>query len=517
MREVWTDFRWGLSGERQQMIVEDGKVLARGVNLDAGESDAREVSFEGRWLLPAFNDAHCHILPTGLDLRKLHLGQCASREEVLDAVRDRLAELPVGEWLEAVHYDQTRFEDGVHLTRDALDAVSADVPIQLRHVNGHASVANSAALRAAGVDEATANPGGGTYVRDASGTLTGVLLERAHEHVSSAKPMPTLEEMVEAILAAGESMRALGITCASDMMTGQWDLDRELEAYRLASERGCAIRLRMYLQWRPVLGPRPIAPERLQEHRLAMDPARCRIAGLKIFADGAIGSATAAIHGRFLTSNGPGDTDGQLIYSPARLQKMVLAGDAAGYSVAIHTIGDRSTDLVMDAYSKVDDPPRHRIEHAMLLSDAQIERMASLGCHVTMQPEFLYRLQHAYLRQLGPERAARLERMRSALDAGVRLSLNSDRPIVAGDPWDGIRAATHRPPGFDPAEALTLIEAINAYTAGSADATDEIETLGQLEEGQWADYQVYEDDPLSVGPAPRRVACSMGGEEGTGF
>lgn len=515
MREIWTDFRWGLSGEPQQMVVEDGKVVERGVHLDVEGAPGRSVALEGQWVLPAFNDAHCHILPTGLDLRKLHLGSCGTPQEVLDAVRDHLANVPEGDWLQAVHYDQTRFPEGVHLSSAQLDAISADVPILLRHVNGHASVANSAALRTAGVDASTPDPAGGTYVRDASGALTGVLLERAHEHVTHAKPMPSLEEMVEAILAAGESMRSLGITCASDMMTGQWDLDRELEAYRLASERGCAVRLRLYLQWTPLLGPRRMSEARLDEHRRAMDPNLCRIAGVKIFADGAIGSATAAIYGRFTTSEGPGDTDGQLIYAPERLEKMVLEGAAAGYSVSVHTIGDRSTDHVMDAYAKTDDPSRHRIEHAMLLSDAQIERMAELGCHLAMQPEFLFRLGHAYRRQLGPERAAKLKRLRSVLDAGVRLSLNSDRPIVAGDPWDGIRAAANRPEGFDPAEALTLVEAINAYTAGGADATDEIESLGQLEEGQWADYQIYADDPLAAtsagqGPSPKRVKVGRG-------
>lgn len=509
MREIWTDFRWGLTGESQQMVVEDGKVVERAAHIDIEGAQGRVVNVEGQWLLPAFNDAHCHILPTGLDLRKLHLGPYGTPAEVLDAVRDYLPRVPEGDWLQAVHYDQTRFPDGEHLTSAALDAISTDVPILLRHVNGHASVANSAALRVAGVDGATPDPTGGTYVRDASGALTGVLLERAHEHVSHAKPMPSLEEMVEAILAAGESMRSLGITCASDMMTGQWDLDRELEAYRLASERGCKVRLRLYLQWTPLLGPRAMDPGRLEEHRLAMDPELCRIAGVKIFADGAIGSATAAIYGRFTTSEGPGVIDGQLIYAPERLDKMVTVGHDAGYCVSIHTIGDRSTDLVMDSFAKTDDPARHRIEHAMLLSDAQIERMAELGCHLAMQPEFLFRLGHAYKRQLGPERASKLKRLRSVLDAGIRLSLNSDRPIVAGDPWDGIRAAVNRPPGFDPGEALTTVEAINAYTAGGADANDEIETLGQLEEGQWADYQLYADDPLAS-PAPKRTACGKG-------
>lgn len=496
------------------MLIEDGRVVARGPQRPAPEGvDAEDLA--GSWILPAFNDAHCHILPTGLDLRKLHLGTLSTHEEVLEAVRDRLPSVEPGDWLQAVHYDQTRFPDLGHLHRDQLDAVSSSIPILLRHSNGHASVANSAALAKAGVDETTADPSGGTYERDAQGRLTGVLLERAHEHVSHAKPMPSLEEMTEAILDAARSMRGLGITCAADMMTGQWDLERELQAFRLASERGCQVRLRLYAQWSAVFGPRAMAPERLREHIQAMDPERCKVAGVKIFADGAIGSATAGIYGRFLTSKGGGDTDGQMIYRPDRLRSMVRHAHDAGYSVSVHSIGDRSTDLVMDAFEAVDDPTRHRLEHAMLLSDDQIDRLARLGCHVAMQPEFLHELGHAYKRQLGPERASTLKRARSALDAGIRLSFNSDRPIVAGDPWTGIRTAVHRPAGFDPSENLSAVEALNAYTAGGADACDEGEDLGQLEPGQWADFQVLGSDPRDLravgdGPSPRRARCELG-------
>lgn len=513
MRKWVTGFRWGFDGELQSMLVEDGRVVVRGEHAPPAVDEVEDLG--GAWLLPAFNDAHCHILPTGLDLRKLHLRGLHTHGEVLDAVRDRLAAVGEGDWLLAVHYDQTRFPGVEHLHRDQLDAISSTVPILLRHSNGHASVANSAALAAAGVGEGTPDPPGGTYVRDAAGRLTGVLLERAHEHVSHAKAMPTLEEMVEAILEAARSMRRYGITSAADMMTGQWDLDRELEAFRLASERGCEIRLRLYLQWSTVFGPRALAPERLEAHRASMNPARCRIAGVKIFADGAIGSATAGIYGRFLTSSPEGGQDGQMIYKPERLRAMVREAHESGASVSVHSIGDRSTDEVMEAFAALDDPSRHRIEHAMLLSDAQIERLANLGCHVAMQPEFLHELGHAYQRQLGPERASRIKRMRSVLDAGVRLSLNSDRPIVSGNPWAGVRTAAHRPDGFDPGENLDAVEALNAATAGGADACDDGEELGQLEPGQWADYQVLASDPRDLAPmgsgdAPALLSCEMG-------
>lgn len=497
LRDPWTDEAMALELDSEGRIARIAR-LTDGAFPSRGASECTDL--RGQYVLPGFIDSHCHILPMGLDFQKLHLGACTSPDEVLDAVRQRHADLPGNEWLHAVHYDQTKFASGEHLHRSQLDAISPDRPILLRHVNGHASVANTAALVAAGVTPATEDPKGGTFVRDASGELTGVLLERAHEAVTQSAPEPTLSQMVEAILEAGVRMSQLGITAATDMMTGRWNLARELEAYHLAAEQGCRVRLRMYVQWATRLGPRGLAEDRWSELISAMKPELCAVLGLKIFADGAIGSATAAVYEPF-----PDGSLGTLIYEPDRLNQMVLQAAEAGYAVAIHSIGDRSTDLVMDAFAATSDPTRHRLEHAMILSDAQLDRLRQLDCRVTMQPEFLLRFGHSYQRQLGPERAYRLKRMRSVLDAGLRLSLSSDRPIVAGDPWDGIRSAVQRPEGFDPAEALTWAEAVGGYTRAGAEANDDAGTQGELAPGCWADFQLYAENPLQRPSHPQQV------------
>ncbi|MCW5937533.1 MAG: amidohydrolase [Fimbriimonadaceae bacterium] len=478
-----------LDGRPLCFSVENGRF--REVANDSGEGF--DVDLGGKTIAPGFVDAHCHILPTGLDLQKLHLGGLDSREAVVAAVERRHGSHPDG-WLAAVHYDQTRFADARHLTRDEIDAVVPSRPVLLRHSNGHASVANSAALVAAGVREDEPDPAGGTYVRDEGGRLTGVLLERAHERVTAAMPTPTLAEMTSAILEAGHRMAELGIACATDMMTGRWDLEQELLAYNAAAEAGCEVALRLCLQWGTVLGPRGIEAARLRELLAAMDPVRCRAIGLKIFADGAIGSATAAIHGAFLTTGG----NGQLIYAPDKLKKMVAQAAEADWSVAVHTIGDRSTDLVMDAVEATPDPSRHRLEHVMMLSDEQIARIVRLGCEATMQPEFLMRFGHAYQKQLGPAVSARLKRARSCLDAGVKLSFSSDRPIVPGDPRDGIACAVRRPEGFDPAENVTLEEAVRAYTVDAARANGDQGLFGEIRDGAVAAFQEWERAPVTA-------------------
>ena len=491
---------FALTSELQNILVEDDRVVARGADV-SGPSDVPRTDHGGRRIIPAFVDSHYHVLPTGLDLLKLHLGPASSKEEVLDLVRERHREQPEG-WLHAVHYDQNRY--GAHLTRHDLDAVSAERPILLRHVNGHASVANTAALRAAGVDRDTPDPTGGEYLRDADGP-NGVLLEDAHERVTNAAPGPDLEAMVQAILRAGASMRALGIDCATDMMTGRFDLPTELEAYRLAAERDCEVDLRLCLQWRPLLGPKAMPREALEPY-LGLDNPR--IVGSKLFCDGAIGSATAAIYGEYLgeagkpyspraTPTGRPGTSGQLIYRPERLAEMVRISTEAGFPVAVHAIGDYAVDLVLDAF-EASPMKGHRLEHAMILSDAQVERIARAGLPVTMQPEFLQKLGHVYRRQLGPERTWRLKRARSLIDAGVPLSFSSDRPIVAGDPRDGIRTAVDRREGFDPAENVTWAEAIRAYTVEGSRVNGDGDQYGSLEPGSVAHWVDAPEDTLTM-------------------
>lgn len=495
---LYCDFTWIPTGERQNLWVREGKVIERGPNVPAPEGVER-ISLKGKWVLPRFVDAHCHILPAGLDLLRIPVEDFTSRNDLLEHLRECGRDLPEGQWLVGVHYDQNRFSDGLHLTRTELDQIAGDRPAILRHSSGHASVANSAALQAAGVAEDEKDPQGGAYVRDASGRLSGVLLEAAHERVISAVPKPSFDEAAEAICAAAESMGRWGIGRAADMMTGERGLEFELEAYKKAIELGAPVRIRLYVLWSKVFGPKGIGARAVEEINRSLDPSRLRIAGVKIFADGAISSGTAAIYGRFgadpSAENEP-TNEGVLMYPPERLHAMIREAHEAGLPLAIHSIGDRSTDLVMDAFEQLGDASAHRIEHAMMLSDRQIERLARIGCRVTMQPEFLVRIGHAYQRQLGPERTSRLKRCRSVVDAGLRLSLNSDRPVVQGDPWVGVYAASQRPEGFDPAENLSLEESIAAYTAAGAEACGDDGQLGAgLLPGQWAEMQVYDQRP----------------------
>ncbi|HLO99696.1 MAG TPA: amidohydrolase family protein, partial [Fimbriimonas sp.] len=226
MSVTYANFKHWVTGKQAIMIVgSDGRIsTAPTENTEIPEG---AIDLGGKTMMPKFIDAHCHILPTGLDMQKLNLSSCGSKSEVLDAVRDEAAQSD-REWILAVQYDQNKFADGQNITRQELDAISETRPILLRHYNGHCSVANTEVFRQLQIDANTPDPSGGIYERDASGELTGFVTESAHDRIWAGTPAPTLEDMIAGIDAAAQSMASMNIGCASDMMTGRFDLEKEL-------------------------------------------------------------------------------------------------------------------------------------------------------------------------------------------------------------------------------------------------------------------------------------------------
>jgi len=481
MSILFTNFRWWKDGSTRNMrVANDGLVTYMGQEEPFADD---EVDLEGRWLTPGFVDCHCHIMPSGFDLMRLDLTPFSTREEMLLASQEAAAKLPEGAWLLATHYDQNRFEDGEHLTAKQIDAIICDRPVILRHSSGHACVVNSAAMLKAGIREDSTDPRGGELLRE-NGVPNGVLLENAMELAYRAVPKATREEMADAILAAAKSISSFGITSAADMMTGHQGLEDEIWAYKAASERGASLRIRLYVQWSEVFKNKTT----LQEIADALSPIsedKMAVRGVKLFADGAIGAGTAAMHEEFLTGG-----NGKFIYPPEELERRVLMADEAGYPIAIHSIGDRCTDLVLDCYEKTADPTKHRIEHVMVLSDAQIARIKKVGCRVTLQPEFLQSFEQAYCKQLGADRYAKLKRAKSLDEAGVHIGFSSDRPIVPGNPWDGIRIAADRGE-----ESISIERGVDLYTWGAAELDGDSASFGRLNIRQQADFQVYDRDP----------------------
>lgn len=497
---------YDLKGQPIKLVIQNGRFAS----VESNPTLDKTLGIQT--IMPSFIDAHCHITITGMDLTSLSLAGCENHAEVLDRIRDYEKNLEPESWLLAVEYNQNLLAEKAHITREQIDSVCPNRPVLLRHVSWHAGVANSLALERANIREDVKNLKSGEFIRDANGKLNGVVTEDAYKLITKAVPAPTVSQLADAIVAAGKAMASVGVSCATDMWIGRYGLEHELKAFALAYQRGMPIRTRLALDWAQVVGSRMVEKGKLDELVSALDSDWCKVWGLKIFADGAIGAATAAMYQPYKTA----DTLGILMVEPEKLKAMVKTGTEAGYPVAIHSIGDRATDAVLDAFEESGDPARHRLEHAMVCSDAQIERIAKLGCHVTMQPEFLVRMGTTYLNQLGEERATNLKRARTFMEKGIPLSFNSDRPIVSGDPWVGVQAAVQRPEGYSQDENVSWEQALDAYTRMGAVANNDAGVMGELKEGQLADFLVLSENPVEIQGRPTQQQIYVGGKKWEG-
>ncbi len=481
------------------MIVSHGRIVERGPHVSEGPFD-QVVDLSGKWLLPAFVDNHSHIEGTGTHLGYPSLVSCQTKEEVLESLAGAVAARRPAQLI-AVQYDQNRW-GGPHLTALELDKISTQIPILVRHSNGHAAVANSAAFNLASIHPYQEDLPSGTFGRDETGVVNGPLFESAVDLVARSFPKPELQEIKTAIRRANQKVKELGFREVCDMGSHNISALDLLKAYDEVWKEAGSIDMRIYMHWKDLFGPKAVSGETLEQYRHL-------IAGVKIFCDGAIGSATAAIYGNYLTESSSAEkkpltaaqaqfhtsksVSGLLMYPPDKLKSMVRTATDKGFQVATHAIGDFAVDLVMDAYEESGRPSLHRIEHAMILSDQQIERIAKLGCFVSIQPEFLSRFGKAYQNQLGTDRATKLIRSRSLLQAGVKLSASTDRPIVEGDPKVGVRLLRQRPEGFDQSENLDGNSALKLWLENASHAN--CSKANDLTAGQKCEAVIFDSDP----------------------
>ena len=406
---------------------------------------------------------------------------------------------PDAEWIVGRSYDQNTLSEGRHVTRQELDEVGNGKPVYLFHLSGHAGVASTLALEAAGIADDTKDPSDGVIVRDESGRATGLLLEAAVLMIEKAMPAPDLEKLTEAVYNAGMFYAKRGILAASDAYTGKiYGMEKEWRAYAKALEMGSPVRttlmphvdVAMEIGWRD-----------RSKIVLPAEHPELRLGAMKIMGDGALTSRTAALHEPFEDQ----DTTGILIYPEEELIDLIVKSHVGGWQVAVHGIGDRAIDLCLDGIEKGQrlvprKDARHRIEHCMIMTDAIMDRLAAGKVYACAQPEFLYWLAHAYKQGLG-KRAERLMPYRSWLERGIPQCFGSDQPVTPGDPIVGWRAAVDRR-GRDgtvlgPEECLDPITALKCFTWGSADATFD-SAIGSLEPGKQARFVVLNLSPGEI-------------------
>ena len=495
--------------EAQALAVVGERIAAIGTDQEIRAwigPQTKVIDAHGASVLPGFNDSHVHFVDGSMALSQVQLGDATTREEFTRRVAAYAHTLMKGEWVLGGGWDHEKFPGATMPTREWIDAVTGDAPAWIDRYDGHMGLANSAALRLAGIDRNTPDPPGGAILRDAQGNPTGALKDAAAGLVERLIPSPTEEQLTHAIHAGLAEARRCGLTSVQDISHAE-----ELRVYQKLLAAG-ELTARIYA----------ITPIQLYEFQVragisaAFGNDWIRTGALKGFADGSLGSTTALF---FEPYNDAPTTRGlfnAMMLPEGHMLQMAQPADAAGLQIAIHAIGDRANHEILAMYEEIarrNGPGpargrRWRIEHVQHLRPSDYEAFARLGVIASMQPYHAIDDGRWAEKRIGHERARSSYAWRSLLDHHARLAFGTDWPVAPLDPLLGLYAAVTRatldgknPGGWIPEQKITLAEAIEAYTLGSAYAEFTDDQKGSLTPGKLADIVVLDADLFRLPPA----------------
>ena len=471
----------------------------------------RVIDLRGQFVMPGFNDAHVHVGQSALAKLAVSFRGVRSLAEFQQRIRESVKDREAGEWISGFGWDQTLWPDRRDPTREDLDAVSTAYPMFFTRVDGHVAVANSLALKLAGVSRETADPAGGHIVRDPqTSEPTGLLQEDGAMNLVYTKiPAPSLAERRHAIeMVLADAARA-GVTSLQDNSYLEISTDvsfskENLLIYQqLRKEGKLTVRITEWLDF-----TLPLAKlEELRSEWGSADPW-LKTGTLKAFLDGSLGSRTAAMLAPY--SDAPG-TSGILRLDPEKLTSMAIERDRAGFQLAFHAIGDRANRVALDTFAAVlaaDGPRdrRDRVEHAQVVAPEDFARFGKLGIVASMQPSHLLDDARWAAERLGPERSRGAYAWRTMEQNGAHLAFGTDHPVEPINPLRGVYACATRQlpqggPSWQPQESLPIKDCLQAYTVGSAYAEFEEKRKGTLAPGMLADLIVY---PVDVNQIPAR-------------
>ena len=458
----------------------------------------RVIDATGMMVVPGFIDSHVHFISGGFGLSSVQLRDAKTPAEFIKRIKAYALTLPPGAWITEGNWDHEQW-GGELPRRDWIDSITPNNPVWINRLDGHMSLANSAALRAAGVDANTADVAGGTIVRGADRAPTGILKDNATSLVDRAVPDPSPELVDRAVDAAMLYVAGNGVTSVHNMGTFA-DLaafDRAHRGGRMKTRIYAVVPLASWAQLRDTVQARGRGDDWLH------------IGGLKGFVDGSLGSHTAAMLQPF--TDAPNDT-GLFVNTPAHLYEWTSGADKAGLQVIVHAIGDKAIRTQLDIYERVEreDGPRDRrfrIEHLQHIAPADIPRVASLSVIASMQPYHAIDDGRWAEKVIGHERAKTTYAFHSLLDAKVRLAFGSDWFVAPATPIEGIYAAVTRrtlddknPGGWIPEQKIGVEDALRAYTANAAYAEFAEKEKGTLAKGMLADFVILDRDLTKIAP-----------------
>jgi predicted amidohydrolase YtcJ len=511
--KIWTESP--AQPEAEAVAISGDRIVALGASAEVlrlkGQT-TKVVDLRGRRVVPGFNDAHVHFYYGGASIGSVQLRSARSKEELRDRIANFARTLAKGEWILFGEWDPQAWTSPVLPSHELIDEVTPDHPVFVNRVDAHTMLANGLAMKLAGVDRHTPDVPGGVIGRDAQGNPTGIFIDAAKSLIERVIPRPTIPQMARALLEAQEHAFRFGVTSIQDMAfvgpqasEGSGDLFR---AYQLLHKSG-ELKIRTSLhtplpQWKKLARVGVCA---------GFGDQTLQIGALKGFSDGSLGSSTAWFRQPYTDDQqncgGPSDE----LTDPDSMLANMAGGDRAGLQVAIHAIGDRANNIILDFFAKVlhsngTRDRRFRIEHAQHLQEADIPRFSELGVIASMQPYHCIDDGRWACGRIGANRAKEAWAFRSLLEAGATLAFGSDWWVAPIDPLAGIYAAVTRcpldgshPEGWIPEQKISVKDAVHAYTVGSAYASFQDHIKGSLEAGKLADLAVLSQDIFRIDPA----------------
>lgn len=454
-------------------------------------------------VLPGFNDAHVHFIQGGAQLDQVQLTDAASPQEFTMRIAAQAKNTPKGEWILGGRWDETKWPRPKLPTKELVDAVTGATPIFVERYDGHEALANSAAMKLAGVDAKTADVPGGVIVRDANGNPTGVFKDAAQELIYKTVPAMSHEQRVRVARRALEHAASLGVTSVQHMNPEFADV----AAYSELAEKG-ELTTRIYAvpmetDWRD---------QAKVGIRHAWGSSYLRLGGVKGYADGSLGSRTAYMFEPFADDPGNRGLLSDEMHPPSAMRERLMGADDAGLQIRVHAIGDRAISMMLDIFADIEKEhgyhdQRFAIEHAQHMAQKDFERFAKLHVIASMQPYHAIDDGRWAEKRLGHDRARYSYAWRSFLDHGVTLAFGTDWPVAPLDPMLGLYAAVTRatldgknPGGWIPEEKITLPEAVEAYTMGSAFAEFQEREKGSIMPGKLADMVIVSDNIFELKP-----------------
>lgn len=494
----------------QAVAVLGDRIVAVGTNSEINAwrgKNTRVIDAVGKLLLPGFNDSHTHFVDGGAQLDSVQLNDATSPQEFARRISERARKTPKGEWILGGTWDETKWTPPQLPTKELIDPVTGDIPVFVGRYDGHMGLANSVALKLAGITAQTPDPPGGVIVRDAQGNPTGALKDAATDLVYRVIPPMSHEQRLRIVERALAYAASLGVTSVQHMNPDYADIAVYSELLRTGK-----VTSRIYAA--------PLITQVDDQVKLGIGHSfggpYLRIGAVKAYADGSLGSRTAYFFEPFTDQPNNRGLLSDEMHPISLMRDRMLRADAAHLQICTHVIGDQAISIILDLYSEIEKAHgpadrRWRVEHAQHMAAKDFDRFAQLHVIASVQPYHAIDDGRWAEARIGHDRANRTYAFRTFLNHGVRLAFGTDWDVAPLNPMLTIYAAVTRatldgknPNGWFPEQKLSVAEAVEAYTMGSAYAEFQDAEKGSITSGKLADMVLLSDDIFKIDPAKIR-------------